>query len=105
MVERPADVLPMDRQASPVLAWYARTDAALRRTRGLGIFVVVGLLLYFWRSESLFLGILLSLLAAASLLEEFAEEIAGVIVAIPGSRWFFTKFFDLEAFVRIHGEK
>jgi hypothetical protein len=73
MVERPADVLQMDKTASSPVAWHARVDNALRKTPGLGIFIAGCLLSYFWQQSPILFAMLL-LAVIAALIDEFSAK-------------------------------
>lgn len=72
MVERPADVLVMDKANPPRFDWFTRADRALRRMPGLGVVIVWFIGEWLYKSRD-FLGLsLLALAIAYALVREFS---------------------------------
>lgn len=74
MVERPADVLVMDRTKPVRQDWLLRVDSAMRRIPGLGIFIGIALLENWWTSGQYLMVAGFAVVALASVAREFNQK-------------------------------
>lgn len=79
MVERPADVLRMDKTAPAKISGFGRLDATLRKIPGLGIFIVAMILREFGSgpNASGFLLVAFSVMVVGALWEEYVGPLTG----------------------------
>ena len=75
MVERPADVLPMDKTNPPRFDWFTRADMALRRVPGLGVVLTAFMLEYTYEHGRVALAVLFLAVAVLALLNEFLKPV------------------------------
>lgn len=75
MVERPADVLVMDKANPPRFDWFTRADMALRRVPGLGFLIAVFMLEHEYERGNAFMFLLFATGFSAALLNEFLPKI------------------------------
>jgi hypothetical protein len=71
MVERPADVLPMDKMNPPRFDWFTRADMALRRVPGLGFLIAVFMLDTLYTQGRTLLFLVFAVGFGGTLLNEF----------------------------------
>lgn len=86
MVDRPADVLLMDKAQPVKMTGFGRLDMTLRKIPGLGVFLAVALSQHWYRSgDWLWLGAFLLFLTAA-LMEEYGPPLlVRLISRAPGA--------------------
>lgn len=82
MVERPADVLRMDKAAPVKMDGFGRLDMTIRKTPGFGLFICFGLIEIFRQvSGWLLLGFLA--MVAAALLDEYGPDVIRRFISRP----------------------
>jgi hypothetical protein len=71
MVERPADVLPMDAVQPSALSLFGRIDTTLRKIPGLGVFIAIALVEHWFERADFILLAAFVLFMGAALIREF----------------------------------